>query len=303
MKETVTGMYSSLLAAAALILILPAFSSKASAQGFSYDGNRWYEVEVTIFSNAPTQTLFPELTRAGQTSLLYPPGTRLLGSMLQSLRLPQPEPFQEPATVFDFSDSRLPVEESPVRYGPPEYTGMSPRVLPDVQREAFTLLGEKSATFTRHNSRLRNSVRHRILFHGVWRQPMLNPGQSVPVAITGGSRYAPHHELEGWLRFSFNVNRIDVEASLWLMQFLSEEAPPVTPPWAVPLSPVENARIREQGVNNVEEPRYQVSQLWKLQETRQMISNNLHYLDHPMLGMMVEVRPYQLPLPGEGADY
>ena len=26
-----------------------------------------------------------------------------------------------------------------------------------------------------------------------------------------------------------------------------------------------------------------------------MISNELHYLDHPALGIIVEVRPYQLP--------
>jgi len=38
-----------------------------------------------------------------------------------------------------------------------------------------------------------------------------------------------------------------------------------------------------------------IDQVYPMLQTRQMISNELHYLDHPALGMLIEVRPYELP--------
>ena len=38
-----------------------------------------------------------------------------------------------------------------------------------------------------------------------------------------------------------------------------------------------------------------IDQVYPMFETRQMISNELHYLDHPAIGVLIEVRPYELP--------
>jgi len=36
-----------------------------------------------------------------------------------------------------------------------------------------------------------------------------------------------------------------------------------------------------------------------MDQVRPMISNELHYLDHPDIGMLVQIRPYELPQPVE----
>jgi hypothetical protein len=40
-----------------------------------------------------------------------------------------------------------------------------------------------------------------------------------------------------------------------------------------------------------------VTQLSYMNQVRPMISNELHYLDHPDLGVLVQIRPYELPQP------
>ena len=36
--------------------------------------------------------------------------------------------------------------------------------------------------------------------------------------------------------------------------------------------------------------------LFRLTQTRRMRSGELHYLDHPLFGLLVQVRPYELPV-------
>ncbi len=35
--------------------------------------------------------------------------------------------------------------------------------------------------------------------------------------------------------------------------------------------------------------------IWQLNQTRELGPNALYYLDHPTMGVLVEIRPYELP--------
>lgn len=265
------------LSVLALLLVMPALS----AQTFSYDGNRWYEIEVSIFTNAGYQAsdeiLIPE-----RTTLAYPEPIRQLVPAIRSFMVPfdaAPGPAFLPGSVA--REEVVPV------YGPSARRESGDFRLTDFNRDPFIALGRDYARFDDYNQDLRRSPDHRLLFHAVWRQPVLNRVQATAIQVAGGDQYGAHAELEGSLVFSYDVNRVDVDADLWLARF-GQPGGAVASRWTLPDPPFA-------GETDVTLPELPVIGLDYMHQTREMISNELHYLDHPALGVLVEIRPYQLP--------
>lgn len=199
--------------------------------------------------------------------------------------------------------------------GPAQAVTDSDFKLPDPVSDAFLHIEGHVSNFERHIQRLRRSGEHRLLYHAVWRQPVLNRSQAEAVLITGGDRFGEHHELEGSIMLSFNVNRIDVDTRLWVATFSREDRrnreerrggdrlpagyfgeASGEPDFTLPPPPFEFDRSTTTATPQQAEE-YAVTGLGYMQETRSMISNQLHYLDHPDFGVLVEVRPYLLPDP------
>jgi hypothetical protein len=255
----------------------------AVAQTFSYDGNRWYEVEVSIFSNENplphNEMLIPD-----KTDLSYPEIIRPLAPASQMYRLDF-DPLNE-LPPYQGNVSNTVVEQAFI--GPLYETGDATFRLTDFTRDPFIALGTEQAEFQELNTKIIESSDYRLLFHAVWRQPVLDLIQSEAIVVTGGDPFGGHHELEGSLRFSYNVNRVDVEARLWLVEFSTQETPGSVL-WALPEIP---------GIGNVSlSPEMPVNYLTYMQQERAMVSNELYYLDHPDFGLLVQIRPYQLPEP------
>lgn len=232
--------------------------------------------------------------------------------------------------------------------GPPPAISKRDFKLPDSDHDAFLQIGEIASQFDRHNQRLRRSSEHRLLYHAVWRQPVLNRVQAEAVLISGGDRYDEHHELEGSVMLSFNVNRIDVDARLWVATFRQGREPhqinrfednrrsnraaladreeqglwglrsqrELADTAVFSLPPVPNTSASISGTSepsfdsfaqSLSERRsvsasspsrvesYRVIELGYMAQRRSMVSNQLHYLDHPNFGVLIELRPYQLP--------
>jgi len=57
--------------------------------------------------------------------------------------------------------------------------------------------------------------------------------------------------------------------------------------------------LAEQAMQLQPQPQYRV---YRLQQSRRMRSNELHYLDHPVFGMAIKVVPYEMPEPEQVAD-
>lgn len=274
-----------------LLLLLCLLAPVANAQTFSYDGNRWYEIEVSIFSNSNENAgAGNELVIPDKIKLSYPEPIRQLQTAVSTymvpfeeeaaIGLPAPEPVQE-----------LPQEEKTEVIGPPGPPLQNAFRITDFSRDPYIALGDEAAEFTAYNRNIANSPQHRLLLHAVWRQPVMNLVQATALFVSGGDQYGRHHELEGSLRFSYNVNRVDVEANLWLAEF---SAFPVGNGegmrWQLPAPPFQAGETSL----TLDLP---VTELSYMNQVRPMISNELHYLDHPDLGVLVQIRPYELPQP------
>jgi hypothetical protein len=255
----------------------------ANAQTFSYDGNRWYEIEVSIFTNQNASAVNQELFLPEHVELLYPEPILQLTPYLQNYYL---DSWQSDATP---GSSDVLIEEiiDLPNFGPELREQNTDFRLIDKDRDPFISLGEEEHEFTRFNRNIDQSPGHRVLFHAVWRQPVLNKIQASAIVVSGGDRYGQHSELEGSLLISYNINRVDVDARLWRNSFniITDQE------WNVPLSPF----IDHNNDEVFDDFQLLIDQVYPMLETRQMISNQLHYLDHPALGMLIEVRPYELP--------
>jgi len=269
-----------------------------SAQTFSYDGNRWYEIEVSIFANESISTS-NELLIPDSSNLVFPESLRVLVPATSIYQVDfvetdsQADLVEMPAALLQpFAQMADPIESKKEHervIGPVFFSGESSFQLTDFERTPFIALGDEAAQFLDYNEDLQNSPDHRLLFHAVWRQPVMNRIQSTPILVTGGESFEGHFELEGSLRFSYNINRVDVEANLWIIEF-AETGNPNSIFWQLPPLPEMN-----DDDDNTDNGAVAASDISFMNEVRSMISNELHYLDHPDIGMLVQIRPYQLP--------
>jgi hypothetical protein len=148
----------------------------------------------------------------------------------------------------------------------------------------------------------------RVLFHGAWVQPAAGIDNADPVLITGGSRYGDHSELEGYVVLT--VERyLHLRADLWMTRFGTGSAldvdVPVLPTPVVTVGTAadgNNPGGGEQatGTGPATAPAtigYIPERIYTLDQERRMRLGELHYIDHPRFGLLVQVSPYTPPAP------
>ena len=138
------------------------------------------------------------------------------------------------------------------------------------------------ARLSRQANRIQNSDGMKLLWHGRWTQPVASANRPRPVFIQAGRPVGGNHELEGF----FTITRsglLQFQAKLWLTHH----------------APYANAEPPEQtstgvqvttGVVSGKPPPYML-----LEERRVMRKGQLHYLDHPKLGVLVRADPVRAP--------
>lgn len=126
---------------------------------------------------------------------------------------------------------------------------------------------------------LQRSSAYNVLLVKSWQQPGLERNNAVPVVLQGGRNYGRHHQLEGTVKLVLS-RYLHLETDLWLgnyRQIIDTSAPP---------EPRENDDIVWAAV----EP-WEPTRLVRMQDNRRMRSKELHYLDHPLIGVIVKVIP------------
>jgi hypothetical protein len=316
--------------------------------GHSQEPERWFQVEVSVFSNENQADRDAEVWSPERTELTYPDNLQQLRSLFEVLLSAALQPATEPplAPASDVQNrpgstplatARAPAEPSvqEIRREIIAATGPFPPAegegyrFPDFARDAFLQLPPSESEFQQTNRALERSPEHRLLFHGLWRQPVPDPGAELPVAISGGDRFGEHWELEGSLSFHFNANRdrVVVDSNVWLTEFTvtapspllpQQNSEPVRPDaqqptWQLPNLPAQLApavvasplalQTNDGLLTNpaADEPVYAPRIIYQLQQSREMSSDEFHYIDHPALGLIVTVLPYEVPpLPESG---
>lgn len=323
-------------------LVLLCGACTATAQELSFDGRRWYDVEVSIFTNDVPGGVRSEFPVARNLSAAYLPRLRELTSRTDALMIEFPDdpaPTLAPAApvapeaafedAFGESSGEEPreplVSMGPI-YSPPVREAFK---LTDFERDAFVDLGTRAAQFTTMNRNIDGAADHRLLWHKVWRQPLEARAQTPAVFVTGGDQRGDHFELEGSLRVVSNGPGAMLDINVWLNEFrVSAPAPGFVTPaqetqdeWKIPELPfpdetngveAQNAALPSASTL----PRaaiapaapaaqtWELTAVWQLAQTREMSANQLYYLDHPAFGVLIQVRPYVLPprLPVDGAE-
>lgn len=289
-------------------LLLAGLLTLAWSTATAQEPARWFQIEVSVFSNELESDRNEELLSPERTTLQYPARLRRLQTLFDLLMIPALITDAESNSVEGLST----IDES-IALDPPQpsaqeirqqiiaATGPFPPVggdtyrFPDFERDPFLQLPDSESEFQQTNRALERSAEHRLLFHGLWRQPMPDPGRETPVVIEGGQLFGAHHELEGSLSLHFNSgrDRVVIDADLWLAEF---SRLPQDSQWQLPDVPLSESALpaREQ-----DEEQYSVRRVYHMQQSRDMRSTEFHYLDHPAIGIVVTVFPYEVPPLGE----
>ena len=123
-----------------------------------------------------------------------------------------------------------------------------------------------------------------LLYHQAWRQMIY--GRKTNIAISGGKAFDDHQELEGSISLSVG-QFLRIQTNLWLTQFALAGSN-VTETWPK-LPPLPNTLNTEGEKSH----NYLIKRIVKLNQERNMRSNEIHYIDHPLLGIIVKIVPVE----------
>ena len=120
----------------------------------------------------------------------------------------------------------------------------------------------------------------RIVFHGRWLQPVPPRDAAQPLLVQAGPRFGEIHQLEGTLGITLG-RYLHFRAQLVYREPGFGQAPVALPHAVEPAAPPSLPR--------------EVAGYMVLDESRRMRSEEVHYLDHPKLGIIVRVDPVEIP--------
>lgn len=286
----------SLLSALPLLLL--------STPGLASEDERWFQVEVIVFARTNGDTGEEHWPR--DPTLNYP-------FHWVELRDPDEPPPSRAPRWGEGTTVRDPLTEN-----------LTP---PDLQREPYYRLPSNERELNRHANALRRHSGHRVLFHEAWRQPFRDNRETPALIISGGDAYGSHFELEGSIRLTLS-RYLHLNTNLWLTRFdpntgqtpgswpqlpnrpsqhpidtrfetnAGLDSPFDTPErnaWGLELRPDTSMGSLPEFLR---EP-YLPSRIMTLNQQRRMRSEELHFLDHPLMGLLIQITPYELP---EAAD-
>jgi hypothetical protein len=274
-------------------MLVPAQAAKAKAD------IPWYEVEVIIFANqqkraADTETWPEHASTAGYDTIL---DLALPGFSPLKPKLP---PVNAQASVKNVQPGD---DEDLYAHG------------------AYVLLEKEFFQLSNIAKKIDSSSQYDVVLHLAWRQPTFDEDKSLPVFVfdgmldrdptpqpnatsgfsqgydfyVNGLESGPTYKwLSGTLKLS--VSRyLHLESDLHIKRRITrqeviEESPPPDSGgfgsfFGMPKEPTPILIERS------------VLQDYRLFETRRMRSKEIHYFDHPLMGIVVKVTPYELEIP------
>ena len=261
---------------------------------YSFAQERWFQIELSIFSNENIEDRNAESWLPSDYELNYPKNMRKL-SLLTDLFLSDHNLDDRLSVTGSASQEEI---DAMIRND--QLKNIRPRIkstesnfkLFDFSRDDFTQLSPVDSDFQQTNRTLERSSDHRLLYHGLWRQAVRQSSNAVPIYIEGGLRYGDNHELQGsvTIRFNENEDRVVVDTHIWLIEYSIVKDS--SSEWKLPQIP---ESIRRESRENSSSLTYFPNNVYVMEQSREMRSNEFHYLDHPALGLVISVKPYSVP--------
>lgn len=283
---------------------------------------RWFKVELMVFSQE-TQARYAEEQWAPFPELAYPEQARFL---IEPARVEAnlreyggvSRIDQLGRQIIDLATPLEDADDIPYRNdttegasGPDaDATAVAPE---SAEPEPFVVLPAAELEFAGKTAYMQRNGPYRILFHQAWLQPVREgeDGPSIILDRSGDTEQWPR--LQGSIRLSL-ARYLHLETNLWLNTMgdylpgaWRMPAPPLAPPSlvleGVPepeeepyfLAPEDEPGPGEDAGETLDEPEdaYPFRHAVLLSQKRRMRSEEVHYIDHPLLGAVVKVTPYE----------
>lgn len=268
---------------------------------------RWFRVELAVFSHeAPaanaTETSTPEQFEP-TPALAYPGAARFL---IEPARVAANlAEYPGNSTIDEYGRQLITIGGAPTAIDAAAeqrpLTTTATALLPT----PFVALPSKHQEFRGKVAYMQRRGLYTTLFHETWLQPMTDRGNSLPVIIDQSGDTGQWPRLQGSVKLYLS-RYLHLETNLWLNtsgDYLPGQwrmpAPPLAPqsliiedpgvpeelPEPYPVEDVETAEVVEEG------PVYPWRHAVLLKQKRRMRSKEVHYIDHPLLGIIIEITP------------
>lgn len=234
----------------------------------------------------------------------------------QVISLPGPDPDTVEAPVAEDIPHREAETESTVT-GDPTLTPAEPE--PPALPEPFVARPAGELQFRGKAAYMEQHGDYRVLFHESWLQPMASEGGTRPIVLDDSGANRAYPELQGSVKL-YAARYLHIDTNLWLNtagDYLASDwqmpRPPLGPASVVIEEPVDPGRFgapspppgsEPTGSGNNDhsgagaseadaeaEPPYPYRHAVLLRQSRRMRSDEVHYIDHPMLGVVVKLTP------------
>lgn len=175
----------------------------------------------------------------------------------------------------------------------------------------FAVLPSAQLEFGNSTAYMQRAGGYRILFHEAWAQPVNEQAQSEAIVLDVTPTADAWPELQGSIRL-FLARYLHLETNLWL----NTQGEYLPPGWNMPPPPVPPTPAPAVPAPSTEQPEYLSDEPWGpedeaflfdvitaqgpiypyrhavlMQQKRRMRSNEVHYLDHPLLGVVAKLTP------------
>ena len=260
----------------------------------SYSQERWFQIELSIFTNEDILGRNAEYWEPSDSKLSLPSNARKLTSLGDFLDYEQGsmETLMDDDSLSQEDIENI-VREDQLKNIQPNVNVDSPDFkLIDFSRDDFVQLSPDESDFQQTNRTLEREPGYRLLFHGLWHQAVQQKSNAVPVYIEGGLSYGDNYELQGsaTIRFNESEDRVVIDAQLWLIEFSIIRNSELD--WPLPEIP---ETLKPQNSATSSALTYYANKVYTMNQSREMRSNEFHYLDHPAIGMIILVKPYDVP--------
>jgi hypothetical protein len=311
--------------AASLLAALVHAAPSPQAAALAEEDARWFQVELILFAHKRGEPLESEKWPEIEGITLPEP--------LLELHLPSVESTDdETETVLDPNQPPELTTESIAEPEPP--ADPNSENMPELP-VAYQILGDNALQLTEMVDKLRRSSRFRPLLHIAWQQPTYDREHSQPVFFMEGMNTPLPTEASE--ETDSETDQLTNEPQFVpTLQYATEEDTKIGPPnpqfvgtvtlsverylhlatdlvyrrpviqhLAIPISDLDlwydrpYPTLKEPQGPAYRQKTWQAQRGFRLVESRRMRSTEIHYLDHPFMGLVVVITPVELPEPAE----
>lgn len=266
----------------AILLALSHYSLPAFAEDSSESTEeRWFQVEVIAFTNADVETDSPEA---------WPSYSNI----------ETPEQFIQIKGVAELLTANSAQEPTQEELAELEQSTLEPTIT-DTNLEAFVALSEFERQLNVQRLSLEGSRNHRVLFHEAWNQPVPGRDDVIPIRIQGGEKYGRQAELQGfidlyverYLHLNTNLTFLEYAKSQDPFSFFAESKSTSSAADTVDdfggLSLINADSLLNNRISRNSEDYFVSTSAAVMNESRRMRSKELHYIDNPKFGLIVQI--------------